>query len=79
MSCLIYDMVVNASQFYYIKAGVLQGSLLGPTHFLLYINNLPRIILRTFVDIYTDDTTVYRYTYKIVDDQCLAADLSSKL
>ena len=37
------------------------------------------MILRSFVDIYADDTTVYGHTSKPYDDQTLAADLSSDL
>ena len=41
-----------------IIAGVLQGSILGPTIFLLFINNLPDIVhLKIFI--YGDDTTLY--------------------
>ena len=29
------------SEFYHIRSGVLQGSILGPTLFILFINNLP--------------------------------------
>ena len=40
------------------KAGVPQGSILGPTLFLLYINNIPNDVTSN-VAIYVDDSTLY--------------------
>ena len=48
----------KSSQEYPINAGVPQGSILGPTLFLLYINNLPDDVI-CHIAIYTDDTTLY--------------------
>ena len=48
----------KSSQEYPVNAGVLQGSILGPTLFLLYINNLPDVVICDIV-IYADDTTLY--------------------
>ena len=46
------------SQEYPINAGVPQGCILGPTIFLLYINDPPDDIICD-IAIYADDTIVY--------------------
>ena len=48
----------KSSQEYPVNAGVLQGSILGPTLFLLYINDLPDDVICN-IGIYADDTTLY--------------------
>ena len=48
----------KSSQEYPVNAGIAQGSILGPTFFLLYINDLPDDVICN-IAIYADDTTLY--------------------
>ena len=47
----------KSSQKYPVNTGVPEGSILGPTLFLLYINDLSDVICN--IVIYDDDTTFY--------------------
>ena len=53
-------MVLNGkySQEYQVNAGVPQGFILGPTCFLLYINDLPDDVICN-IAIYADNTALY--------------------
>ena len=51
-------LVRKSSQEYPVNGGVAQGSILGPTLFLLYINNLPDNVICN-IAVYAGDTTLY--------------------
>ena len=74
-------VVVNgqSSKVFGINAEVPQGSVLGPTLFLLFINDLPDSVIRSFINIFADDTTIYGLTSKNLNHSDLASNLSSDL
>ena len=61
-------MVLNgkSSQEYPVNAGAPQGSILGPTIFLLYINDLPDDVICD-IAIYADDTNLYSKCDQVSD------------
>ena len=54
------------SQEYPVNAGVPQDSILGPTHFLLYINGLPDDVMCD-IAIFIDDTIFYSRCDQVSD------------
>ena len=47
-----------------VTSGVPQGSVLGPTLFIYYINDLPSVVL-SLIKIFADDTKAYRPIYSL--------------
>ena len=56
----------KSSQEYPVNTGVPQDSILGPTLFLLYINNLPDDVICD-IAIYADDTILYSKCDQVSD------------
>ena len=71
----------KSSQEYPVNAGLSQGSTLGPTIFLLYINDLPDYVICN-VAIYVDDATRYSnrdQAFDLWQQVELASELESDL
>ena len=71
----------KSSQQYPVNAGAPQRSILGPTLFLLYINDFPDDVI-CHIAIYTNDTTLYSKCDQASDlwqQLELASKLESKL
>ena len=71
----------KSSQEHLVHAGVSQGSILGPTLILLYINNQPDDVV-CYIAIYGDDTSLYSkfdQTSDLWQQVEMAAELESDL
>ena len=68
---------MKSSQEHPVNAGVPQGSILGPTLFLLYINDFPDDVVCNIV-IYADNTTLYS-KYDQASDLWQQLELASEL
>ena len=67
----------KSSQEYPFNARVRQGAILGPTPFLLHINDLPDDLICN-IAVYADDTTLYS-NYDHVSDLLQQLELASEL
>ena len=75
------DLDGKSSQEYPVNAGIPQGSILGPTLFLLFINELPYHVICN-IAIYAGDTILYSKRDQAFDLQQqlkLASELASDL
>ena len=78
LSCRKQRVVLNGqhSSWADVKAGVPQGSILGPLLFLIYINDLPNG-LNSNAKLFADDTSLFSVVHNITDSaNLLNSDLS---
>ena len=80
MSCRKQRVVLNGqySSRAGVKAGVPQGSVLGPLLFLIYINDLPNG-LNASVKLFADDISLFSVFHNITDSDNLSNSNLSKI
>ena len=66
------------SEWSQVTSGVPQGSVLGPTLFIIYVNDLPDCV-QSYMGIFADDTKIYRPIISPTDYNILQSDINSVL
>ena len=71
-------MIINGqtSNWFDIRSGVRQGSVLGPLMFILYVDDLHRSVTGSTLKIFADDVAVYKVVTSVSDCHVLQEDLS---
>ena len=56
---MYYTITLDRSPKQYITCAILQGSVLGPLLFLMYINDIPHCLKHSKSIVFADDTTIF--------------------
>ena len=67
----------SSSDTHKVTSGVPQGSVLGPTLFIYFINDLPNVITDANVKVFADDTKVYKSINENEDSEILQKAIDS--
>ena len=70
-----------ASEWQQVKSGVPQGSVLGPTLFLIFINDIDLVVdsIATYLSKFADDTKLFRCVRSEADKDALQSDINALL
>ena len=67
----------ECSTWYEVTSGIPQGSVLGPTLFVIYINSLPDVISQSSSYLFADDTKLANGIFENSDCEALQSDLNN--
>ena len=67
--CTVFKGVLSSQKT--VSCGVPQGSILGPLLFVIYLNDLPQVLMNSRISLYADDTAVYYESGDILETQLM--------
>lgn len=76
--CVLINQNIDKSQFKTLKAGVPQGSILGPLLFSLYVSDISSVIKNSSLHQYADDSQIY-CSFKPMDHNSLQFKVNQDL